>query len=463
MEWNLPEVAMRPGGSAIGSKTHLRRRSATPVYGLLIAALAAVLVLALSTVPQAAGPTDVATGNAAATTEVVAIRAKANNKYVSADNAGKSSLIANRTSVGAWETFDLIHINTTDVYLRAHANGKYVCAEAAGTGALISNRDTPGPWETFELITNSDGTKSLRARANNKLVTAESAGGAPLIANRDAVGPWEKFVIVELGSGAVPAPGGWPSTANTGVPPGSALTAYTGPMHVTSDGAVIQNRRITGTLVIGAANVRISRSQVNGRIESDSNSHSVIIEDSEIIGDNSWTPAVGYRNITMRGVEVTGSRVSVLCGSNCDIQDSLLHKQYMQPGSDWHVNGYVSNGGSNVLIKHNTLACDVADNSNGGGCTGPAASFGDFEILSKITYDNNLFLAGPGGYCLHAGYNPSKPYGSNPTQVVVTNNVFQRGSGGKCGYWGPVTSFHTTGSGNVWSNNRFEDGQPINP
>jgi hypothetical protein len=34
----------------------------------------------------------------------------ANNRYVTAENAGAQPLIANRTAIGGWEQFDLITI-----------------------------------------------------------------------------------------------------------------------------------------------------------------------------------------------------------------------------------------------------------------------------------------------------------------------------------------------------------------
>ena len=37
----------------------------------------------------------------------VSFRAHANNQIVTADNAGSSPLIANRTAIGPWESFDL--------------------------------------------------------------------------------------------------------------------------------------------------------------------------------------------------------------------------------------------------------------------------------------------------------------------------------------------------------------------
>ncbi len=255
----------------------------------------------------------------------------------------------------------------------------------------------------------------------------------------------------------------FPDATNTGVPSGTILTPYDGPMTIAKAGTTIDSKVILGRLVIAANDITLTRSKLVGNIDSDRQGVDVTIVDSEIDGGQSSAPAIGYNNITLRRVNVYGSRVSVLCGSNCLIEDSWLHGQYLSPGSNWHVNGYVSNGGSNVVVRHNTIACEPQDNSNGGGCTGPGASFGDFEPLRNITYDGNLFVAGPGGFCLHAGHNPSKPYGKDPTGIVVKNNIFQRGANRKCGVWGAVTSFKASGIGNIFSNNKWDDGTMVKP
>lgn len=127
---------------------------------------------------------------------VVSLQARANGRYVVAENGGSSPLIANRTAIGAWERYDLLTLGGTRVALRAQANGAFVCAENAGASSLIANRGAAGPWETFTLVPNPDSSISLRAAANNRLVTAESGGGAPLIANRITVGQWESFDLV---------------------------------------------------------------------------------------------------------------------------------------------------------------------------------------------------------------------------------------------------------------------------
>ncbi|MEE4542631.1 hypothetical protein V2S66_11715 [Streptomyces sp. V4-01] len=128
---------------------------------------------------------------------VVSLRAHANGDYVTADNAGASPLIANRTAIGQWEQFDLIDSGDGYVSLRAHANSKYVTADNAGAAPLLAKVDAIGTWEQYQLVHNGDGSVSLKARVNGDYVTAENAGAAALIANRTAIGPWEEFDLVD--------------------------------------------------------------------------------------------------------------------------------------------------------------------------------------------------------------------------------------------------------------------------
>jgi hypothetical protein len=85
---------------------------------------------------------------------------------------------------------------TTVVSLRSLANNMIVTADNAGASPLIANRTAVGTWETFQLINNSNGTVSLFALADSRYVTADNAGAAPLIANRTAIGTWEQFDLI---------------------------------------------------------------------------------------------------------------------------------------------------------------------------------------------------------------------------------------------------------------------------
>ena len=130
------------------------------------------------------------------TASVVSLKAHANGDYVDAANAGASSLIADSTTIGKNETFDLITNPDGTVSLRAHANNDIVTAPNSGASSLIADKTTISATEKFDLISNADGSVSLRAHANNDIVTAENAGASPLIANRTAIGPWEEFDVV---------------------------------------------------------------------------------------------------------------------------------------------------------------------------------------------------------------------------------------------------------------------------
>ncbi|GIH09033.1 hypothetical protein Rhe02_71000 [Rhizocola hellebori] len=129
-------------------------------------------------------------------TAYISLRARVNNRYVSAENAGAAPLIANRTAIGPWEQFERIAVSSNTFALRARANGRYVSAVNAGAAPLVANATAIGASETFQLVTNTDGSITLRAMVNNRYVAAENAGNAPLIANRQAIGSWERFDLI---------------------------------------------------------------------------------------------------------------------------------------------------------------------------------------------------------------------------------------------------------------------------
>lgn len=130
-------------------------------------------------------------------TRTIALRSRANGRFVTAEAGGAQPLVANRTAAGTWESFELVAGLPGGSALRSRANGAFVCAENAGAGPLIANRSQAGPWETFELVPVGGGF-ALRARANGRFVCADGAGAAPLTANRDVVGSWETFEVIDL-------------------------------------------------------------------------------------------------------------------------------------------------------------------------------------------------------------------------------------------------------------------------
>jgi hypothetical protein len=154
----------------------------------------------------------------------------------------------------------------------------------------------------------------------------------------------------------------------------------------------------------------------------------------------------------------------VQCGEHalsCTVQDSWLHGQLVPNDAPWHLDGFLSNGGHNVRLRHNTIICDTPANAVDGGCTGDLSLLGDFAVVSDVVADSNFLGASVGmGYCLYGGDAPAKPY-PHANNVVMTNNVFQRGTNNKCGAYGAVTGFNINGPGNVWTNNTWEGGGAV--
>jgi hypothetical protein len=261
-----------------------------------------------------------------------------------------------------------------------------------------------------------------------------------------------------------PPTGGWPNADNTGVPAGVTLTNYTGPNFLQDAGEVrIDAKRISYIQAYGNTQLIITRSETSGFIDINSPA-TLVIEDSNVNAGSTSLGAIGSYNITARRVEATGGQHSIQCHSNCIVEDSFLHDQYNPDGQGYHNNAFISNGGSNITLRHNTLHCTPLLNSTDGGCTADVSLFGDWATISDVLVENNLMKANNSSisYCAYGGYSPAKPY-PNAHHVQYVDNVFERGANGKCGVYGAITSFQTTAAGNVWSGNVWDDGTVLNP
>ena len=262
------------------------------------------------------------------------------------------------------------------------------------------------------------------------------------------------------------APSTFPGPDNTGVPAGTALTPYTGPCTITS-ARTLSGVDATGAcdaLLIHTTGVVIENSLVP-RIQSifQDGGSSVTITDSDVRAGETSTGGLWGYNITARRVDVTGGQHSFHCNDNCEVTDSWLHDQYNPKGEGYHNNAFISNGGSNMVIRHNTLHCTSILNSTDGGCTADISLFGDFGPIDNVTVENNFLRANNSSisYCAYGGASDTKPH--EATNVTFTGNVFERGTNNKCGVYGPVTSFDTRAAGNKWSGNVWSNGGAVNP
>jgi hypothetical protein len=330
---------------------------------------------------------------------------------------------------------------------------------AVGGGALFFQQRTPDPTTVA-----ADGGDASSPAAASALPSARPGTPvpSPSVSGKPSARP-SASAITSAGRTPVPA-AAFPTAGSTGVPANVALRTYKGSCTITKAGTVIDASDVRCSLVVKAARVVIRKSRITGTVKVEGGANSLRIEDSDINGGQAFEHTVGFENLTVLRSDISGGQTSVNCYRNCLIQDSYLHGQYVPEGEDWHLNAFLSNGGSDIRLIGNTLACDRPTNSAGGGCTGNASIFGDFAPNTNYTFERNLFVASQEfSYCLYGGYDAKKEFGTSVRQIVVVDNVFQRGANGKCGSFGAVTSYDVSASGSRWQGNAWDDGKPVPP
>lgn len=149
--------------------------------------------------------------------QTIWIRATATGLFVSADqNRGTwAPLVADRSSVDAWEQLQVVDAGGGFIAFRAIGTGLFVSADQARAAfaPLVADRPTIGTWEQFTWADLAGGAFTLRGRATNRFVSADLARGtfAPLVSDRTVANTWEQFTWGAVGSQPAPgAPPGFP-------------------------------------------------------------------------------------------------------------------------------------------------------------------------------------------------------------------------------------------------------------
>ena len=222
----------------------------------------------------------------------------------------------------------------------------------------------------------------------------------------------------------VPVTSGKPSSATTGVKPGSTLTRHDGDITITKDGTALANLDIHGFVTVRAKNVTISNSIVRGGkskgvttgLITNYGFAGLVITDTRVVPE---FPSVYFDGIkgsefTARRVHVSGGVDSVkIHGNNVSIENSLLENTNYyasdpaQGGGATHNDNVQILNGQNLRLTGNTIR----------GAT-------NFAVLGAASKGNtNLVLSGnwlDGGHCtvklqLLNGYSET---------ATVTNNKF---------------------------------------
>jgi hypothetical protein len=247
-----------------------------------------------------------------------------------------------------------------------------------------------------------------------------------------------------------PSACGYPDPTNTGVPPGTSLTP-SGPITVSTPGAVISRLDVTGTITVTANHVTIEESRVTAADASGSvvfiaaGVSGTLIRDSVIRGENSGPGSVADGVLNAGTGDTRAERVYVYNCAGTDwngpgtVTDSYLITNAYRAGAHTEPIYYGGGTSSSLTVEHNTLL-------NPFNQTAAVFAGNDYGPQENLTIDDNL-LAG-GGYVIYGGANSS-----STANVRVTNNRFSSFYYPHGGYFGlsaymkwPVTTWR----GNYW-------------
>jgi hypothetical protein len=129
------------------------------------------------------------------------VTASANSTFVSAEDAGASFLVANRTVADAWEQFQVVTNSDGTTSLLATINGLFVTTDLNNGGRLIASQPAIGTNEKFRMVAQGNGTVAFQAVSNNQWVSADLNISGVLIANRATASTWEQFTVSGVAAG----------------------------------------------------------------------------------------------------------------------------------------------------------------------------------------------------------------------------------------------------------------------
>jgi hypothetical protein len=245
-----------------------------------------------------------------------------------------------------------------------------------------------------------------------------------------------------------PSTGSFPNASNTGA--SGTLTRSDGDRTVSTDGAVLEDLEIHGSVLIKANDVTLRNVKIvnNGFWPLRIQGSGAVIEDSTVIaGDDSQAAISG--SFTGRRLDLSGAGDGIKMSGNSTLVDSYIHDLASFAGA--HNDGIEATNAVNIRIVHNTIL--NAESQTSALMLSEYGSKADTNVLIQ----GNLFAGG--GYTIYGGA-PDTAQGHE-----VVDNVFSTRYFSRSGSYGPV--FYWRSTGNTWSNNRWADGpnagQLVNP
>ena len=327
---------------------------------------------------------------------------------------------------------------------------------ASEAGASFSCRLDDGAWggcaspKAYSGLAN--GSHTFRVRA------ADAAGN---VDPSPAARTWTVNVPAPPVAGrncmADPSACGYPDVETVGVKPGVALTPVSGLVTLSKPGQVYENKVVTGSISVTAPNVTIRNVKVIATDEWYAirsfgwqyDTSGLLVEDVELdLNGKLGIKGIAFDGYTARRVFFHNGSDCAHFGSNATVEDSLCVSGPDADDDGWpdttgfcngpeHFDGFQSDGGSGITIRHNTVRIPCSQ-------TSAILMSTNTEPIRNVTVKDNLL--GGGGYTLYCNAGPDVP------NETVTGNRFARTWYARSGYWGATTGCGQADvfTGNVW-------------
>jgi hypothetical protein len=250
-----------------------------------------------------------------------------------------------------------------------------------------------------------------------------------------------------------PSACGFPDATNTGVSPGVSLAPVNGAVTLDRPGEVYENKFVTGSISVKAPNVTIRNVKLKVTDEGygirafgwEGDVSGLKIDHVEIdLNGFTDTKGIAFDGYTATHVWFHNGLDCAHQGNNVTIADSFCDLPKLPRGSTSHADGFQSDGGHNLVYRHNTIR-------NPNDQTSAILMSTNTSPITNVVIDDNL-MAG-GGYTVYCGTDEGGP--SRGT-TVYTNNIISKAFFSKGGYWGPTIKCDevTTNAGNTWDGTR---------
>ena len=244
-----------------------------------------------------------------------------------------------------------------------------------------------------------------------------------------------------------PSDCGFPDATNTGVPPGTELTRVDGDVVLDEPGMTYSGVELHGAIQVVADDVTIEKVRIVSdayypiRTFGDRQPKDTVIRDVEIdMQGQDEGKGIAFNDYTATRVWFHNGLDCAHAGSNVVITDSFCDLPKLKRGSAAHADGFQSDGGRNLVFRHNTVR-------NPNGQTAAILMSTNTAPIDKVVVDGNL-LSG-GGYTVYCGTTD----GAVATRMTYTNNIVSREFFPRGGFYGPATGCDDV---DVEHGNRFD-------